>query len=106
MHVLLNGECQVMKRLEYPCHVGKKIQRFFQNFVSTQPGRSIPLVQPEACLFPSVFHKQLEDGSFSGALPVFSMTTGTLPLAKVEDDGLHEHLRLRLKDGTLLTSSN
>ena len=33
MHVLLNGECQVMKRLKYPKHVGKKFQRFIQIFV-------------------------------------------------------------------------
>ena len=105
MHVLLNGECQLMKRLKYPKHVGKKFQRFFQNFVSTLPGRSIPLLQPEACLFPSIFYKQLEDGSFPGALPFF-LYDDKKANSKFDYDGLHEHLRLRLKDGTLLTSSN
>ena len=55
MHVLLNGECQTLKRIRFPKHVGKRFQRFLQNFVSTVPGRSIPLLQPEACLFPSIF---------------------------------------------------
>ena len=55
MHVLLKGECQSKKRLRYPKHIGKKFQRFFQNFVSTLPGRSMPLLPPEACLFPSFF---------------------------------------------------
>ena len=27
-HVLLNGECQILKRLKYPSHTGKKFQRF------------------------------------------------------------------------------
>ena len=105
MHVLLNGECQILKRLKYPSHIGKKFQRFFQNFVSTLPGRSIPLLQPEACLFPSIFYKQLEDGSFPGALPFFLYDDKNAN-SKLEFDGLHEHMRLRLKDGTLLTSSN
>ena len=105
MHVLLNGECQLLKRLKYPSHIGKRFQRFFQNFVSTLPGRSIPLLQPEACLFPSIFYKQLEDGSFPGALPFFLYDDKNAN-SKLEFDGLHEHLRLRLKDGTLLTSSN
>ena len=38
MQVLLNGECQLFKRLRYPKHVGKKFQRFFQKFISTLPG--------------------------------------------------------------------
>ena len=105
MHVLLNGECQLMKRLRYPTHIGKRFQRFFQNFVSTLEGRSIPLLQPEACLFPSIFYKQLEDGSFTGALPFFLYDDRNAN-SKHEFDGLHEHLRLRLKDGSLLTSSN
>ena len=105
MHVLLNGECQLMKRLRYPKHVGKKFQRFFQNFVSTIKGRSIPLLQPEACMFPSIFYKQLEDGSFPGALPFFLYDDKNAN-SKFDFDGLHEHMRLRLKDSTLLTSSN
>ena len=105
IHVLLNGECQLMKRLRYPTHIGKKFQRFSQNFVSTLEGRSIPLLQPEACLFPSIFYKQLEDGSFTGALPFFLYDDRNAN-SKLEFDGLHEHSRLRLKDGSLLTSSN
>ena len=105
MHVLLNGECQLMKRLRYPTHTGKKFQRFFQNFVSTLEGRSIPLLQPEACLFPSIFYKQLEDGSFPGALPFF-LYDDKFANSKLDFDGLHEHIRLRLKDGSLLTSAN
>ena len=105
MHVLLNGECQLMKRLRYPKHIGKRFQRYFQNFVSTLPGKSIPLLQPEACLFPSIFYKQLEDGSFPGALPFF-LYDDKKANSKLDYDGLHEHLRVRLKDATLLTSAN
>ena len=105
MHVLLNGECKLMKRLKYPNHVGKKFQRFLQNFVSTIPGRSVPLLQPEACLFPSIFYKQLADGSFPGALPFF-LYDDRNKNSKLDFEGLHEHLKLRLKDGSLLTSSN
>ena len=87
-------------------HVGKKFRRFFQNFVSTLKGRSIPLLQPEACMFPSIFYKQLEDGSFPGALPFFFLYDDKNANSKFDFDGLHGHMRLRLKDSTLLTSSN
>ena len=105
MHVLLNGECQLMKRVKFPKHIGKKFQRFLQNFVSTLPGTSIPLLQPEACLFPSIFYKQMEDGSFPGALPFFLYDDRSRN-SRLDFDGLHEHLRLRLKDASLLTSAN
>ena len=106
MHVLLNGECQLLKRVKFPKHIGKKFQRFLQNFVSTLPGTSIPLLQPEACLFPSIFYKQMEDGSFPGALPFFLYDDRSRN-SRLDFDGLHEHgLRLRLKDASLLTSAN
>ena len=47
MHVLLNGECQILKRMKYPTHIGKRFQRFLQNMVSTIPGRSVLLLQSE-----------------------------------------------------------
>ena len=46
----------------------------------------------------------MEDGSFLGALPFFPFDDKAN--SKLEFDGLHEHMRLRLKDSTLLTSSN
>ena len=105
MHVLLNGECQVMKRLRYPTPVGKKFQRFFQNFVSTLQGRAIPFLQVEAHMFVHIFYKELEDGSFPGALPFF-LYDDRKANSKFDFDGLHEHMKLRLKDATLLTSSS
>ena len=59
---------------------------FYQNFVSILDGRSI-LLQPEACLFPSIFYKQLEDGSFPGALPLFFMMTET----RIENPNLMDY---------------
>ena len=56
-------------------------------------------------MFPSIFYKQLEDGSFPGALPFF-VYDDKKTNSKFDYDGLHEHLRLRLKDRTLLTSSS
>ena len=56
MHVILNGECQTLRRIRFPMQLGKRFQRLLQNFVSSVPGRSIPLLQPEACLFPSNFY--------------------------------------------------
>ena len=56
-------------------------------------------------MFPSIFYKQLEDGSIPGALPFFLYEDKNAN-SKLEFDGLHEHMRLRLKDSTLLTSSN
>ena len=39
MKELLNCECQLIKRLNYPTYAVKKFQRFFQNFASILPGR-------------------------------------------------------------------
>ena len=47
----------------------------------------------------------MEDGSFPGALPFFLYDDRNAN-SKFDFDGLHEHMRLRLKDSTLLTSSN
>ena len=105
MHVLLNGECHLLKRVKFPKHIGKNFQCFLQNFLSTLPGRSIPLLQPEACLFPSNFYKQMADGSFPGAMPFFLYDDRSRN-SRLDFDGLHEHLRLRLKDASLLTSAN
>ena len=78
MHVLLIGECQLLKRLKDPSHVGKNFQRFFENFVSTLPGRSIPLLQPEACLFPSIFSNNLRMVLFPVLYLFFFTMTKTL----------------------------
>ena len=104
LHILLNGECSVFKRIKHPQVTGKRFKRFFQNFVSATPGKSFPFLQPEGALFPSIFYKQLDDGSYLGALPFF-LYDDRAHNSNYGYDGVHEHTLVRLKDHSLLTST-
>ena len=71
MHVLLNQTLQILKRVRNPKPISKRFLRFFQNFAASNPKDVVSFLQVEALLSPSLFYKQLTDGSFPGALPYF-----------------------------------
>lgn len=80
-------------------------QRILENMTACSPDNCIPMLQPEAMMFPSIFWSQHEDGSFFGAIPsalfnkaVFNKQLGFF--------GIEEMLRMRVKNGNLLCSSN
>ena len=69
-------------------------QNFLQRLCSTTPGNSVPLLYPEGALMPSIFYKQISDGSILGALP-----SSLLTLESPSSHGfasVRDHIRNRL----------
>ena len=105
VQLLFNVFLAVLNRCKRPITGNLRFKRFMQSFVARNSKTSISLMQPEALLFPSIFFKQLHDGSTPGALPYF-MYGSDSKCAAYGFAGLLEHYRTRLTDLTLLTSSN
>ena len=106
LHILLNGQCGLLKRKKgTPIYVAAKFKRVLENIATTSPPNSVPLIQSEAMLFPSIFWKQNEDGGYAGAIPagLYNDTWHNSTLGFV---GLDDMLKTRLKDSSLLTSSD
>ena len=105
LHVLLNGFCKLKQNKTAPYSPGNYFKRFFQNFASYVPGVSVPLFQPEGSIFANIFWKQLQDGSIPGAMPFFLLNSKRVNASVFNHDGLHEHMKVRLKDHSIPTST-
>ena len=105
-HCILNccGNCL--------CRKGKKIKgtmrqrSFLERIVSSVKGHSVPLVYPEAMLFPSIFWRDiLSDGSIIGAIPS-ALLANTATLKRLGIASVESHMRTRMKNSALLTSTD
>ena len=106
LHVLLNGQCGLLKRSKgSPLYVAARHKRFLENITATSPPNSVPLLQPEAMLFPSIFWHQNTDGSYSGAIPS-PLYNDHKQNELLGFASLEQHLQTRLKDSSLLTSTD
>ena len=69
-HVILNQCGSVLSRREHTISGSRRQKYFLQRLASSIYGKSMPLIYPEAALFPSIFWKMLtECGSVVGAIP-------------------------------------
>ena len=86
---------------------GSMNQRFFlQRIVATTPGRAVPLVYPEAMLFPSLFWKDAgDDSAVLGAMPC-GLLAHDSTLRKYGIASMQSHLYGRLTNPTLGTSND
>ena len=101
MHVLMNehGSLLVHKSGHLkPCQAAKG---FLEQIVATAEGQSIPLLYPEAMMFPSIFWNQHNDG----ALPV-GLWSGNQAANAFGYAGLAEHMQCCLKNSSLLCSTD
>ena len=103
--VLLNNYLNVLQRSKVPIWTTNAHKNFLQSIVSRIPNTSAPLLYPEALLFPSIFWKQQEDGSYAGALPSCLLQSDKLN-TKLGFATVSKHLWNRLTNGSLLTSSS
>ena len=103
--VLLNNYLNVLQRTKVPLWTTNAHKNFLQSIVARIPNTSVPLLYPEALLFPSIFWKQETDGSFAGALPSCLMQSDELN-KKLGFATVTNHLWARLTNGALLTSSS
>ena len=105
-HVILNHCGTLLARKRKKLNATRQQQHFLQRIVTTFPGKSIPLIYPEAMLFPSLFWKDDRSGeSILGAIPCALMSQK----AFLQDNGLasiQEHLRIRLTDPSFAGSSD
>ena len=102
-HYLLNNHLQLLRRSNHSQKPPVHAQRLLQTICSRTPQWIVPLLYPEAQLFPRIFWN-IQAGSFVGALPAVMFTelgqrSKTLDIAPLKD-----HLLVRLMDGSIMTS--
>ena len=104
--VLLNNVGSLLARKTSKGSVSANFQYFLQKMVATVPGRSVPLVYPEAMLFPSIFWKDDDsEGSLLGAIPCGALAhSATLKKAGIAD--LVAQIRSRITNPSLATSTD
>ena len=104
-HALLNTMGHLLQRRNQRLNQSRSVQNFLQRFVSTQVGQHIPLLYPEAEMFPNVFWRSDEDGSIPGAIPLCFLQDNAI-LNNMGIASLLHHIRTRILDPSLLTSTS
>lgn len=104
-HVLLNKHYGLLNRSGISNYISARCGAFFQRLTARFAGASIPLLYPEGMLFPSIFWKSLANGTVIGALP-HCLWNSPAACKKVGYASLDDHIRIRLTDPTLLTSTD
>ncbi|KAF4699456.1 hypothetical protein FOZ62_024538, partial [Perkinsus olseni] len=104
-HILLNKHFGLLSRPGLANYVSSRPASFFQRITARFAGASIPLLYPEGMLFPSIFWKSLPDGTVVGALPHCLWNTPSA-CKKAGFADLADHIRTRILDPTLLTSTD
>ena len=75
MHVLLNGECQLLKRVKFLKHIGKKFQHFLQNFFQHCQVNRYLFFNLKLVCFPAFFTSSWRTVLSLGLCPSSCMTT-------------------------------
>ena len=105
LHVLLNKFGSLLQRKGRQLIGSRGEQGFLHRIVATSPGCSIPLAYPEAMMFPSIFWKQEDDGSFLGAIPS-CLWRGEKECKKYGFAGMSQHAVSRITNSSLQSSTN
>jgi hypothetical protein len=105
LHVLLNEHGSLLVRRSNHLKPSRAAKGFLERIVATSKGQCIPLLYPEAMLFPSIFWNQRQDGSYDGAIPVGLWSSDGNANAH-GFAGIGKHMRCRLKNTSLLCSTD
>ena len=103
-HVILNQCGCLLTRKRHMIKGNNKHSYFIQKLCAISVGASIPLMYPEAMLFPSIFWKSTDDSlEIAGAIPapLISESISTFGFASIPD-----HVRSRLSNPSMNTSSD
>ena len=105
--VILNNMGSLLARRDNKLKGTCRQQNFLQRIVSTTPGNSVPLVYPEAMLFPSIFWKDdgAGDAAILGALPC-GVLAHDVTLRKHGIASIQSHVRSRITNTSLATSTD
>ena len=97
LHILLNSQCNLLyRRNGNPISLSLKEKRFLE-IISAVSTSALPLIQPEALLFPSIFWCQASSGSFPGAIPT-ALYNSSKYNKQLGFAGLDDMLRTRLNE--------
>jgi len=104
--VILNNVGSLLVRKRSKGKPSLNYRNFMERIVATTPGKSVPLVFPEAMLFPSLFWKDDDgEGSLLGAFPCGALAhSETLRRFGIAD--LTTQLRSRVTNPALATSTD
>ncbi len=105
LHVILNHCGSLLVRTGHKIRPSKNGRNFLQTLVSRCPGKTIPILYPEAMLFPSIFWKNVDTCVPIGAFPNALLNDDAF-LAKYGIAPLGLHIRSRLMDTSCLTSTD
>ena len=104
-HYLLNNHLQVLKRPGRTQKPPVRAQKMLQTICARTPDWTVPLLYPEAQLFPRIFWN-MHNLAITGALPSVMFTNIGQNSQKLHIASLKQHMFVRLMDGSLLTSRN
>jgi len=107
-HVILNNLGSLLVRKDKKLKGTTRQRNFLQRIASTSPGRCVPLLYPEACVFPGQFWTDAgvqSGGTIPGALPCSFLCNDT-QMAAQGMASIGDHMRCRLSNTSLLSSTD
>jgi predicted GIY-YIG superfamily endonuclease len=103
-HTIMNQNGTLLSRKRNQIKGSKKQKFFLQKICSTSKGTSIPLLYPEATMFPSIYYAMADDNcSIIGAIPSSLLSENT---SKFGFASIPTHVRSRLTSSSSSTSSD
>ena len=104
--VVLNNVGSLLARKQSKGKPSLNFKHYLERMVATTPGRSVPLIYPEAMLFPSLFWKDDgAEGSLLGAMPCGALAHSST-LGKFGIADLVTQMRSRITNPALGTSTD
>jgi len=103
--VILNNCGSLLARTGSKITGTKKNNNMLQRIVSVTEGYCVPLLYPEAMLFPSIFWHGTNGGEILGAIPS-GLLADNKYLAQVGIASISDHVRMRLMNSNLSTSTD
>ena len=104
-HVLLNSSGSSLLRRDNKLRGSRAQRNFLQRLVASNENESVPLIYPEAMLFPNYFWCEQDDCSVVGAIPNACLKDNAT-LKSLGIASLLEMLRTRILDPTLDSHAN
>ena len=103
-HVILNQSGSLLTRKNHEIKGSRKQSFFLQKLCATSIGSSVPMIYPEALLFPSIFWKMAPDNcSIAGAIPSPLLSQST---SRFGFESIPLHVRSRLSSPSATTSTD
>ena len=104
-HCIMNNCGNLLCRKQSKLKGTKHQQGFLQSIVAKCNNRPVPLLYPEAMLFPSIFWKNMPDTSILGAIPC-GMMTDAKKLNSLNLECIEKQTLSRVMNTALLTSTD